>query len=182
MEVQGVVVIGSMPNFQDFGDCNATAAATSYDVEITTELGCLNGVQVTRITEATYDTSNAAPATFATSEYFRDADGSAIPTNPGDVFTLGACPVDSVVTAVNGVESFTEATSGTGTVVAGKNSVTFLNISGEGITVDGVKLNVTESVTFDAYLDPVVNQYVRTSAHAWVITGTGNILHITTKD
>lgn len=65
-------------------------------------------------------------------------------------------PPSEGIAAIN-----TVTVSDAGSIDEGKQSVTFLGISGTGLLVDGVALNVGESRQWDAYLNPVTNTYMK---------------------
>ena len=73
-------------------------------------------------------------------------------------------------------------TTWTGIVPANKQAVSFTLIEGNA-TLDGVALEEWETVTWEAYHNPVLNEYVRTVSHTWAITPwVTTRLHIVWKD
>jgi hypothetical protein len=88
-----------------------------------------------------------------------------------------ACPVEAPYSAVNANPSFTSVSTA-GNTAAGLQSVTITNVGAAAGTVQGSAINVGESVSFSAYIDPVTRQFHRLAAIAY--SGVGTTLHIAT--
>ena len=71
------------------------------------------------------------------------------------------------------------ASSAAGTTAAGLASVSITNVGAANGVAGGVPLLPGETVTFEAYLDPVANVFNRIPAVAY--DGTGTVLHVTTQ-
>jgi hypothetical protein len=84
-----------------------------------------------------------------------------------------AVPYTSVPATVLRIEAVVA-----GTVAAGAESVSFVNIGTANATVQGVSLLVGESVGFTAFVDPVTSQRRPLPDITYVGSATG-ILHIT---
>jgi len=151
----------------------------NINVTESNEPGCANGVPYTRRRVVYSDAVSGQQLNIAYG-WFNSANVETATAPAG--FTLGPC-VQAVIPATNGTSTegtLIQNTAGTGTVPAGKNSVSFTCISGT-VTVDNQELHPTENRTWEAYLNPVTNVYARTQAHTWTVAANSD-LHIIWKD
>lgn len=111
------------------------------------------------------------------------ADVTFIDTITGNAIAAGlvvACPTEAAYIAVNAAATFIAATAA-GATAAGLSSVTVTNVGTTNGTVLGTPLFPGETVTYNAYVDPVTRQFRRLPAITYVGTATA-ILHIATMN
>ena len=88
-------------------------------------------------------------------------DGSSVPYASATNTAASSPP-----TAGTAVASRIEVTAA-GTIAAGKQSITFVNVGTTAATVLGANLNANEAVTLAAYFDPVSNTFMRLPSIAY---------------
>lgn len=110
--------------------------------------------------------------TSTTTEYSTDGSAWSV-TVPTGTITAGVCPI--VITTSNLLPVRTTS-SIVGTTTAGRQGVSVTNVGIANGTFLGQVLVPGETISAEAYLNPVTNVYQRLSAMAW--DGTGTVLHI----